>query len=372
MVRKIKESWWVDFQVRGQRYRLRSPDNHRDGAQAYETTLRRRLVDGKSVYLSSDPRVASERPESFDDFAARWFDTYVKTNLAESTQAEYAGVLRRVLVPFFGTKPLIAIDAYAIERLKASRRENASAKTVNNDLFVLSKLLRTAVEWGALQSAPRIQFLEQDPAKTDFLTPSESQLLLENTSDPKWRLFFFVALRTGLRAGELIGLRWEDIDLKTRLIIVRRNIVKGVVKSPKSRRIRYVAMASDLQSVLGAIRQPIGYVFVQFGDEPIFRHMAYNALKRACRRAGLRRVGLHALRHSFASHLVMEGKDLYSVGRLLGHADPITTQRYAHLAPAYLQSVVEALPRIQAETADLLVDSRVNLASTDGEQTANV
>ncbi len=368
--RKIKGSWWIDIRFRGRRYRLRSPANYREGAAEYERTVIARLMSGDAVSLPRDAHDQWSR--RFSAFSDQWFETYVKTNLEASTQAEYAGVLRRTLVPFFGESRLDTVDPYQVERFKTKRRETgASAKTINNDLFVLSKLLRTAAEWGVIQHPLKIRFLPQDPPETDFLTVSESKRLLEHTFNPMWRLFFFVGLRTGLRAGELIGLRWEDIDLDARIIVVRRNIVDGVVKRPKTRRIRYVAMAWDLCNVLSAVRRSDGYLFAMPGDEPVTRAMAYNALQRACKKAGIRGVGLHVLRHSFASHLVMEGQDLYSVQRLLGHTDPLMTQRYAHLAPSYLRSVVDSLPRSNGGLGELVGQRLGNPWAPNGEPQSN-
>lgn len=370
-IRRVKGSWWIDIRFRNKRYRLRSPKNYREGATEYERTIISRLMCGESVHLPEDPHAQLER-QRFEVFSGYWLETYVKANLAASTQAEYARTLERVLIPSFGKERLDEITSFTIERFKVARQEGgASPKTVNNDLFVLSRLLRTATEWGVLRHMAKIRYLKEDPPETDFLTMPESQRLLEHTADPMWRLFIFVALRTGLRAGELIGLRWEDIDLKARLVVIRRSIVDGIVKTTKTRRIRYVAMAWDLHSVLSTVARPTGYLFAQPGDEPIKRSTAAGALRRACKKAGLRSIGLHVLRHSFASHLVMQGQDLYSVQRLLGHSNPITTQRYAHLAPAYLRSVVDSLPHAQGGLANLVGHRVVNPWSTDGEQQAN-
>ncbi len=313
-----------------------------------------RMTAGDSNGLTPESRVANTKRE-FATFSTFWFDTHVQVNLKPSTQREYASVLRRVLVPFFGKRPIDAISSLLIDQFKGWRQQaGASAKTVNNDLSILSKLLRSAADWGFLRSTPRITFLKEAPAETHYLTPAEAQRLLEHTSLPLWRLFFFVALRTGLRAGELIGLRWEDIDLEHRVIVVRRSVVNGVVGTPKTGRFRYVAVAADLHELLTRVRKPMGYLFARPGDEPVHFATVESALQRARRKAGLPRFGLHAFRHSFASHLVMQGQDLYSVQRLLGHTDPKMTQRYAHLAPAFLRGVVDSLPRMDAGLQPLL------------------
>ena len=369
-VRKIKGSWWVDFQRAGQRYRLRSPDNRQASAIAYERTLLRKLADGDEVFLSQDPRAAASRMgRTFEEFAKDWFTTYVQANLKPSTQTNYAKILHHTLVPFFGRHNLAAITVVLIERFKAVRlRTGVVAKTVNNDLFVLCKLLRTAHDWGLTKSSPRIQFLKSEPSAFDYLTVEESVRLLENMREPKWSLFFLLALRTGLRAGELIGLRWEDLDFARRVIVVRRSVVRGVVGSTKSNRIRYVKMAEDLRDRLASGRtKATGYLFTGRGEEPVTLAMAQCALLRAMKRAGLRKIGLHTLRHTFASQLAMEGVPLLAIQMLLGHSTPVMTQRYAHLAPSFLGGVVDVLPQAHARVASRLRQLAVN----QDEQEAN-
>ena len=370
-VRKIHGSWWVDVMFKKKRYRLRCPDKRREQAVVYEHRIVAKLVAGEPLELSRDAAETSQQ-RRFDAFSAFWYETHVKVNLKPSTQSEYASVLKRVLVPYFGKLDLSDIGTLTIDRFKAKRQAaGASAKTINNDLGIFSRLMKSAAEWGIVRTVPRVTFLKTDPAETRYLTPAESRRLLEHTASPFWRLFFFVALRTGLRAGEIIALRWEDIDLNHRLIVVRRSIVSGVVGIPKSRRFRYVALASDLHQLLAAVRRDTGYVFARPGDEPIAYAAAAKALRTACRRAGMPRFGLHAFRHSFASHLVMQGQDLYSVQRLLGHTDPKMTQRYAHLAPAYLLDVVDALPRADGGLAALVASARQPVVNS-GEQEANM
>ena len=367
-VRKISGTWWVDFQFRRRRYRLRIPGKDRSGALEYERTLIARLQRGESVYLSQDPRALSEKVRTFGEFAKEWLSTYVEANLKPSTRSNYFKVVSKTLLPFFGKVGMDGITDLLIERFKVQRKHGGvTNKTVNNDLSILRRMLSCAVAWKVIPSAPRVPFLKAEPARFDYLTLPESRRLLEHTYQPRWRLFFFVALRSGLRAGELIGLRWEDIDLERGLLVVRRSIVRGIIAPPKSNRIRYIPLASDLHAVLRHFAKPTGYVFAQWHDEPVTQPMAYDALKRACRKAGLRRIGLHVLRHSFASHLVMAGAELYPVQSLLGHADPKMTQRYAHLAPAYLRSVIDALPRENPDLAETLGKG----ASINGEQMVN-
>ncbi|MDP3768962.1 MAG: hypothetical protein Q8S13_13175, partial [Dehalococcoidia bacterium] len=145
-VRKIRDSWWVDFRVEGVRYRKRSPDNSRAGAAAYEALLRGRLARGESLDPQLETATASPR---FDEFARGWLDTYAKLDHKPSY---YEGSCRRVhvvLAPWFGTRRLDEIGTIDVDRFKAAQTARGLAPaTVNSFLVTLRKILQTAVDWG--------------------------------------------------------------------------------------------------------------------------------------------------------------------------------------------------------------------------------
>jgi len=370
-VRKVKGSWWVDFQVRGRRYRLRSPDNHRDGAVAYEHVIRRRLADDKPVYLPTDPRsrtLEQARPQRFAAFASEWFETYVKTNLKPSTQRGYAGALARYILPYFGRYEIDAITTELIETFKArGQRDELTAKTINNALSVLRRALTEAMEWGLLEKLPRFKFLKTAPPTFDFLHPSESDALMSAVTKEPWRTMVRCALRTGMRFGELLGLRWEDVDFERNVIVVRRNVVDGNDGTPKNNRFRMIPMAPSLRDELRAMPRRADRVFVLADGRTPNRWSAIEALERACERAGLRRIGWHVLRHGFASQLVGAGVNLAMIQALLGHSTLEMTMRYAHVSGEHLRNSIEALER-GTPTRGV---GDVSRPSTDGERSAN-
>src|SRR5436190_19232206 len=114
-VRKIKNSWWVDFAFAYTRYRKRSPVNSRAGALDYEIFLRQKLARGESLETS----MGSQQDHTFEQFASKWFEDYVQTNNKYSEQRTKKYVLSASLVPFFGTMPIRNITAHTIERYKA-------------------------------------------------------------------------------------------------------------------------------------------------------------------------------------------------------------------------------------------------------------
>src|SRR5262249_44549841 len=142
----------------------------------------------------------------------------------------------------------------------------------------------------------------------------------------EWRTMIFVAMRTGMRKGELLGLRWEDVDLSAGRINVRQNYVDGVFGLPKSGKSREIPMGDDVIDALRAHRHERGsLVFCNAGGNVLTGARLSWPLKRALKRAGLREIGWHVLRHTFASHLAMKGVPLKVIQELLGHGSIVTT-----------------------------------------------
>lgn len=341
--RKIRSSWWVDLRdPKGERHRLRSPENSKAGAQAFEAVLRQRLARGEDI--KKEALVKKEKDQRFGEFAAAWFQKYVLVNNKPSEQRVKESTLRMHLLPFFSKYPLREIGNQDIEEYKASRlKKSLTAKTVNNHLVILGKLLRSAQEWGVIEAVPRIAPLKAISQRLDYLSEEECQLILSYRREPEWRLMILLALRTGMRLGELLGLDWSDINFGLNLLTVRRSAVEGIVGTPKNHRERHIPITPGLRQELWSVRKPMGWVFHRENGTPMIHWLATTALRRVCRQVGLRRIGWHTFRHTFASHLAMKGVPLPIIQSLLGHASITMTMRYAHLSPSALHSAIARL-----------------------------
>lgn len=336
-VRKIHNSWWVDFRHEFQRFRKKSPENSRAGARAYEALLRQRLARGDQL--------AKPAPVyRFAEFALTWMDAYVAANNKLSERQMKASILSRHLLPFFGRMRLDGISVEDIERFKAKQRgADLCPKTINNHLTVLGRCLRSAVEWGRLSAAPRVALLRASSRRVDFLSGDECERLIADQADPQLNRMVLTALRTGLRIGELLGLSWTDVDLATGILTVQRSWVRGEMSTTKSHRVRHVPLTRDLREQFAVARRAQGLVFPTEDGRPRTPSTALLALRRACRRSGIRPAGWHLLRHTFASHLAMKGVSLRIVQQLLGHSTIAMTERYAHLSPSSLLEAVRLL-----------------------------
>lgn len=146
-----------------------------------------------------------------------------------------------------------------------------------------------------------------------------------------------------MRLGELLGLDWSDVNFTLNLLTVRRSIVEGIVGTPKNHRERHIPLTPGLREALWSARKPLGWVFRREDGLVIVHWHATTALRRACRQIGLRPIGWHTFRHTFASHLAMKGIPLPVIQSLLGHSSITMTMRYAHLSPTALHSAIARL-----------------------------
>ncbi len=341
--RIIKGSWWIDFRANHTRHRKRCPENSKAGAQAYEAVLRQKLARGESMEQVAHDK---EQEQTFEKFAPRWMEEYVVPNNKHSEQRTKRYIMNAFLIPFFGKLAIKNIATQHIEKYKAHETKSGiSSKTLKNRLTVLSTCLKTAYEWLSIETKPpTIKWPKCPPPKTDYLSPDECELLLSHT-DGIVRELIITALRTGMRQGELKGLQWPSIDWENRSVAVRhsRDDRQKILVSPKSNRERHIPMDIDVCEMLHKRKRGTGYVFLDSDNEPFDYHRMERKLTKACKEAGLRKIGWHTLRHTFASHLAMRGVPLNTVQVLLGHSTITTTMRYAHVAPSMLRSAIETL-----------------------------
>jgi len=353
-VRKIKNSWWVDFQFNFERIRKRSPANYKAGAEAYESVLRQKLARGELLELAKPDKNQQEREQKFKEFAWKWFETYVKTNNKHSEISRKKYTLRTKLIPFFGETPIDKIDTLQVEQYKSKKTgEGLTNKTVNNHLTVLSSCLRTAQEWFELKKIPKMKNLKMPLLKIDFLSRDECELLLANTKGV-WREIIFTALKTGLRRGELKGLNWSDINWNNKTLTVRHSWCdyKKGLDTPKSNRERHIPLTDELYEMLVRRRQATGFVFVDERNQRFAGKRLNQEISDACKIAGIREVTCHTLRHTFASHLTMAGASMKAIQELMGHAHIQTTMRYAHLGSSSLRETVNLLEPVKGMPMD--------------------
>ena len=336
-VRKIRNSWWVDFRFDKQRYRRRAPTNSKEGAKDYESLIRQKLAKGENLFEEK-----TEAKEPFSKFAWNWFEVWVKNNNKHSEIMSKEINLRVHLLPFFGKVPLEKIDSQMVERYKREKlKTTLNSKTINNQLSTLRKCLNVAVEWQILDNIPRIKLLKTTPSKFYYLEELECKRLLDNTKGNLHDMIL-LGLNTGLRFGEIIALTWDDVDLNRNILSVNKSISKGILGSTKSNRNRFVPISNQLHEMLQHRARKGELIFSENNTYIKQRKYIYH-IYRACRVSHVKKIGWHVLRHTFASQLAQKGISLKAIQELLGHSDIQTTMRYAHLSPKELRSAIDVL-----------------------------
>jgi integrase len=332
---------------------------------------------------------------TFEQAATRWLDS--KPRLRQKTRTGYEGALRNHLLPALGKKPIHAVTeddvARLIRDLEAKGLKPWSIR--GQALTPLSGIFKHAVRrgWRADNPVRNLEADEKPAIKSRpkrILEESEIRTLIEKTP-PKYEPLIRTAVFTGLRLGELLGLKWSDVDFGAGLIRVRRQLAqRGELEEPKTASgKRDVVMFPDLaralrQHRLASLFSGEGdFVFsTREGTPHLQGNVTKRGLYRAATAANLHRPGepklhMHDLRHCFASMLIREGADVVFVARQLGHANPAITLRvYAHLfdSKAQAKRMREALEARFGGNAVVTSDgdSREKTATEDGGEVVSI
>jgi len=229
------------------------------------------------------------------------------------------------------------LEGYQSEKLQAGKKP----ATVNRHIATLKHMIHKAVDWDmveeeTLKRVRKAKLLEENNRRLRFLSHEEAQALI-NACDDHLKPVVIMALNTGARKEEILGLKWDNVDLKHGFILLDQT---------KNGERREVPINQTLRGTLGRIvrRVDVPYVFYDAKTGKRYSNLR-RSFESACKRAKIRDFRFHDLRHSFASQLVMAGVDITTVKELLGHKTLTMTLRYAHLAPSHKVKAVEILDR---------------------------
>jgi integrase len=341
-------TWYIRFSVAGREVKERL-GREADGftRTLAKQALQTRLADiARGIFKLPQAR----KPLPFRDLAARYREYAAATKRSWPKERYTLTQLEHE----FGSTPIAELTAWRIERWKAKRRSQVAPATVNRDLTLLKALFTKAVLWKVVDRSPLadVRYLPVNNARLRYLTTEEIPRLLRGAVGdvaPWLAPGILLALHTGLRQGELLTLRWRDVDLGVGLLSVE------VSKNNEKRRI---PLNAPVRAVLQALPHYGEWVLARPWGERISRTTLYAAFGRACARAGIEDFHWHDLRHTFASQLVMTGVDLRTVQELVGHKTLDMTMRYSHLAPAHKAAAVEKLAAALERFADGTEDAK--------------
>jgi integrase len=288
----------------------------------------------------------------------------------KATIQVYDSMTRIHLVPYFGDRTLDQIGRREIQSFVSHMlRKGSSPKTTRHALSVLHSIFEFArrEEWVVANPCPLVDKPRIDDGDPDihFLEPEEIEALLRGVPDDDLgrveRRMYLAAAMTGMRQGELLALRWRDIDWPAQRVRIRRNFVRGEFGTPKSKRSsRSVPLADRLAGELDRLHQETPYrhdddlVFAHpHTSKPIDRSRLLKRFKAALKRGEVRPIRFHDLRHTFGTRMAAHGVPMRALQEMMGHRDFKTTLIYADYAPSAREAEwVEAAFRPASEGLD--------------------
>jgi integrase len=336
--------------------RLRTPGNKLvSKAFRRKTDADRWAVDQESSKHSGDWLDPALRRQPLSDFAEAWLATVVDRK--PSTLAGYESILRRRVLPAFGTKPIGSIDKPMVRSFVADLSSSGlGAGTVKNALNVLKPILGTAVEAGALRINPAAGVAppRSESQEMNFLTADEVEQLAEAIPSP-YPVLIRVAAYSGLRAGELAALRVRDIDTMRGRIHVRQSVAEvhgecifGTTKTHQSRTVPLprTLMGHLIEHIAPVATDRNALVFTA-KDGTVHRQSNFygRTFKPAVNSAGLPdKLRFHDLRHTAAALMIELGAHPRAMMERLGHSSvTVTLDTYGHLFPSLEASLTDAL-----------------------------
>lgn len=353
--RPDSSNWWISYVDASGQYVRRSAEttNHSE-AKVLEQEARSQAWREKQMGIAP--------PRTFDDVMRH----YLK--YASHAHRSYESTVFRVqtLAKAFAGREIASITGQEIRNYAGSRLIDEAAKaTVNRELAALSAAInycRRELEWDLPNPVSGRKLREPD-GRVRWLKKAEVESLCRAAREQRHgdllEDFIRLAVNTGMRREEMLGLEWQRVDLHNRLIILE-------AENTKSARRRSIPLNMGAFQALSnrmayrAERCPASpWVFArETGDRALTLRKGFEA---ACERAGIANFTIHDLRHTCAAWLVSAGVPLIEVRDLLGHAEISTTERYAHLAPNRVRAAVSVLDGLQQPGASIAKVAQLSL-----------
>jgi integrase len=298
-----------------------------------------------------------------------WLRTVAAYRVRATTLEDYEATIENHIIPRLGSVKAQRLTADAVQAFYSDLREQGvGARTVQLCHLRLSQALAQAVKWGILHrnvcqavDAPHVT-----PKRGKVWTAEEARRFLAAGAGTQLEALWVLIATTGLRRGEALGVRWQDLDLDERILRVRQSVViyqnKPVMQEPKSPSARRtiklapeaVAMLRthrtaqlECRLALGSLWHDNDLVFCTGDGKVLNPNNLYRTLDKVMARAGVPRIRLHDLRHSHTTLLLAAGTPIKAVSERLGHAKTSTTlDIYAHVLPDMQDAAAETVSRV--------------------------
>ncbi len=305
-------------------------------AKIKQAEIEKRLIDKKNGLQQDLP---------WKEFVGK-FLMFSQSNVAKDTIVR----MKTVFNNFDKTlqiRMLSDLTPELLEEFKLARKNlGLQATTINREITTIKTAMKQAAVWGYI--SPNIFGIRKLPEVKKhpvFFTESEIATML-NFADPYWRAVIYLGVYAGLRRGEILNLTWGKIDFKRKVL----KIATSEEWHPKDREERDIPIHPDLGHYLNLWKK----ISNPSDSDRVIRWNGRNNIfsrnfVRMIRKAGIKTGSLHSLRHSFASHLAMQGVDLNKIREMMGHSSIITTQIYANHLPSSLPDAIGKFPSIRLD-----------------------
>ncbi len=321
---------FIDYRIGGKRRRVSLGTKNNQIA----------LIKAAQIADNKDGRDTGKVP--FEAFLER-YRAYLAATHRPSSIKKFEHGLKKFLA-FRKVKYLNEITPALLDECAVSLKASIKGKYapgLNRDIRAIKTAMRQAEFWDMIppQTWRKVSKFKEVKGRVEYHTPEEIKQILQ-LFNPDWQLATRLGFQAGLRRGEMAMLKWADVDFKNNQIYVAPNKTEGH---------RYVPMVQELRKALESAKKRAkkGAEFVlNMGEDRYSPYYLSAYYTKETKEKLPFKCGLHKLRHTFASHLVQNGVDLYHVSKLLGHSSIKMTEIYAHLAPADLKSAVTKLPQI--------------------------
>jgi len=309
--------------------------------------------------------VAPER-QTVAQFLARWLEHSVKPSVRYSTHASYARLCKKHITPWLGRLELAKLRPQHIQEfMNAKSRDGLSPRTVQYLRAILRRALGQALKWGLVQrnAATLVDPPKVERPQVEPLTPAEARRFLDAVKDHRLEALYSVALALGLRLGEALGLRWQDVDFDRGTLTIRYALqrIEGKLRlvEPKTARSRRTIPLPDStlkslrahqerqaqdRALAGTRWQERGFVFASTIGTPLDGRNVTRHFQDTLELLGLPRKRFHDLRHTCASFLLAQGVSARTVMEILGHSQiTLTLDTYSHVAPSLLSEAASRM-----------------------------
>jgi integrase len=268
---------------------------------------------------------------TFEAFSTLWLETYAKAHKTASSVMQDEAIIRLHFLPRWSQTDIENISRFDVTHLQAELKE----------------MLADAKDWQLLKTnvCEGLKPIRSQKAEITFWTKDEKVRFLNHCRSRHPRLYEVVtlAVSTGMRRGEIAGLKRDCLDFEKRQLLIKRSYdchMRRVNEHTKGKKSRRVPMTKEVFDILKNYRllAPDQLVY-----GPSIESLILKNFKKVCKEAQVSRIRFHDLRHTFASHLAMSGLPMFDLSKLLGHSTVAMTEKYAHLCPDHLQRVTEMI-----------------------------